>query len=226
MKFWPILLACVVCLCNGCTFSVLTYPLAPFLAPLVGTTNTISVPSYDDLVIGKEPVLKKLTIGVLANPNRSAWQSKVDGEYVDQRIDENKLLAEFLQDSGLFARVEMVNNVKNSGTDYVISCSADCIYTIELNSFIYTMNCLTLGIGFLLGVPYQESSGSYVLESVIYDTRDGKDDVIAGSLAENYRCWRYDNMYWRPGFYGYSALKPLFQQVLYDFIIRSGCLQE
>lgn len=206
----------------GCTFSVATYPLSPFIIPTLGlSTNSISTPGYGDFV--DEEVLKGLTIGVLRNPYRSRWQSAVDGEFADKRTDENELLAAYLKDTDLFGDVVLVDGKDATGADYVISCSVDCIYTIELNEAVYIANCVTLGVGFLLGVPHQESSAFYVAEAVVMEGKTG--EVVSGSLAENYKTWRYDNMYWRPNFYSPGTLSPLFEQILYDFLTRSGCLQ-
>ncbi len=212
---------------SGCSFSFSTYPLAPLLLPIMGgSTNSISVPSYFDIIQNQESRLKELRIGVLSNRNRSDWNSKVDGQILDTREDENKLLCDFLLNSGLFKDVILKKNFKSGDVDYIISCNVDCIYTIELDGFAYTMNCLTLGIGFLLGVPYQDSSAFYVAEAIVRDGKNDTQEVLSGSLSENYKVWRYDNIYWRPDFYGYSALKPLFNQILFDFITRSGCLQK
>jgi hypothetical protein len=100
------------------------------------------------------------------------------------------------------------------------------MYAIDLDGWIYLWNCVTLGMGFLIGWPHQDSSAFYVADAVFYDNRSGRPELVAGSIAENYKEWYCDNIYWRPSFYDGYALEPLFDQFLYDFLVRSGCLAE
>jgi hypothetical protein len=196
------------------------FPVAQF------SSDSMSVPDYSSLAEGREDILNQLTIGVLRNPNRAAWNSKVAGDFVDERVDENVLLAEFLLETELFKDVVLVDTAIRSDHDFILTCSVDCIYSIDLDGWMYTFNCLTLGIGFLLGWPHQDPSAFYVSEALIYDNRGSAPVVVTGSLAMNYKEWYCDNIYWRPDFYGASALEPLFEQILYDFLSKSGCFAE
>lgn len=198
------------------------------LAWLAGcASNSIYIPDVDDVIAGKEETLKNVTIGVWRNPHRAVWNSPINGRALDWRQDENVLLAEYLAAQELFADVQLVDSLQQvPRVDYVISCSVDCIYTVELDGLRYFLNIFPLcGLGFVLGLPYEDSSALYVAQTVVYDMSATPPRAICGSLAENLRTWYWDNIYWRPDFYGASAMKPLFAQILYDFVTRSGCLK-
>ncbi|MHC4469540.1 MAG: hypothetical protein ACYTDY_00465 [Planctomycetota bacterium] len=219
----------LVLVAGGCK---LFYPpvLSAIVLPIARPcSDTLSPSDYRDLVEGSESSLEELRIGVLRNRNRDTWNSMVEGEDVDERIDENLLLRDFLDETGLFGDVVVVDDPFEAGVDYYITCSADCMYDIQLSSWMYAWNWLLLGTGFLLGWPHQDSEASYVTEAVFYQVSEegGKRlPVLAGaSISTNLRTWYGDNIYWRPDFYGASALEPMFEQILYDFLAQSGCLE-
>ena len=188
--------------------------------------NSVSTGDVAEVVSGREGNLHRLKIGVLRNPHRQNWSSQVDGKIVDQRLDENILFAEYLRRQEIFGSVVLLDNPGQGQVDYTISCSLDCIYTIEVNPVMFYVNTLvTLGLGYLLGLPHQESQASYVAQAIFSDNHLRDNPVVAGSLVFNYRTWYWDNIYWRPDFYGENALDSLFRQILYDFLTRSGCLQ-
>ncbi|MHC4469772.1 MAG: hypothetical protein ACYS99_02315 [Planctomycetota bacterium] len=218
-------------LSGGCK---LLYPpgLSAIVLPIAQLNADSLEPSdFDVLVEGREETLQGLRIGVLRNPGRNGWSSQVDGEVLDERVDENELLREYLEETGLFGGVEVVDDPLEARVDYVITCSSDCIYDIELNSWMYAWNWTLLGFGFLLGWPHQNSEGSYVTEAAFYkveETEDGKGRhafLVGGTISTNVRTWYGDNIYWRPDFYSLSAMEPMFDQLLYDFLSQSGCLE-
>ncbi|MEW6745721.1 MAG: hypothetical protein AB1486_23475 [Planctomycetota bacterium] len=221
---WLVLLAAGLLVMPGCAL-LYPPPTTLFLFPALElSSDTLSPESYGELVDGHEAQLRTLTIGVLENPNRRQWSSRVAGDIVDERPDENALLAEFLGDTGVFGEVILVQTPADSRADFVLSCSVECLYNIELDDWMFTFNCITLGIGFLLGWPHQDPEAFYVAQAVFYDSRGDDAVVVAGSLVTNHKEWYCDNIYWRPDFYEDDSLEPLFRQTLYDFLARSGCL--
>jgi hypothetical protein len=186
--------------------------------------NSMDTPDTSRLIRGSESKLRQVSVAVLRNPNRDSWNSTVEDEVLDERPDENALLARFLKNQKIFKEVVLVDSISTAKQDFIITCSVDCIYTIELDGWMYVWNCLTLGIGSVLGWPHHDSDAFYVAESVVYDNRTKPPQLVTGTLVENYKEWYCDNIYWRPTFYGYAAMKPLFRQILYDFLARSGCL--
>jgi len=120
--------------------------------------------------------------------------------------------------------VVVVDSPRSAGQDFIIACSVDCLYEIELDQTMYLINCVTLGIGTLIGWPHHDSSAFYVAESIVYDNQGEKPTVITGAIAVNYKALYCDNIYWRPDFYEDDALRPLFRQILYEFLANSGCL--
>lgn len=222
----PILLLLTLMLaCPACKMLYLP-PFTWFVFPIAEVSdNSIDVPSTNDLIEQNRDILKLTSVGVLQNPNRGEWKSKVEGEVRDEHPDENVMLAEYLRDKDIFSEVMIIDSPSNATQDFIITCSVDCIYDIDLDGTMYTVNTyFTLGLGYLIGWPYQNSSAFYVIEGVIYDNRSGTPEVAAGTLAENTKEWYCDNCYWRPSFYAAYAAEPLFDQVLYDFLTRSGCL--
>lgn len=202
-------------------------PATWFFFPVAEVSDdSFSAPDYDDLIDGCDSVLENVTVGVLRNPSRGQWNSTVEGYVKDVHVDENILLAKFLEDEGLFKRVVLVDSLGRSSEDFIISCSVECIYHIDLDEWMFVWNCLTLGIGFLIGWPHEDTSAFYVAEAIVYDNRGGEPEVVTGSLAENYKEWYCDNIWWRPSFYAGYALEPLFEQILYDFLAKSGCTAE
>ncbi|MFO0982910.1 MAG: hypothetical protein U1E76_14460 [Planctomycetota bacterium] len=201
-------------------------PLSMFVLPFVEpSSDSLSPPSHAALVRDHQSSLSRLRVGVLTNPNRARWQSPVDGELVDERADENWLLASFLGDANLFGEVLAVDSLDDSRADFVISCSVECLYSIEIDSWMYTFNCVTLGLGFLLGYPYQDPSAFYVIQAVFYDRRGGAPQIVGASMGTNRKEWYCDNIYWRPDFYDRDSLDALFELVLHDFLTCSGCLE-
>jgi hypothetical protein len=200
-------------------------PATWFLFPVAEfSNNSLEAPDSDVLIEGQEEFLQNYTVGVLRNQYRGGWNSLVEGDLVDDRPDENVLFAEFLQDEELFRDVVLLDGFGEADVDFIVSCSVDCIYSIDLDGGMYFFNWLTLGIGFLLGWPHQNPSAFYVMEAVIYDNQGEAPYVTASTLALNHKEWYCDNIYWRPSFYAAYALEPLFEQVLYDFLAHSGCL--
>jgi hypothetical protein len=215
----------------GCA---LFYPpvLSAIVLPIARPCSDSFTPSdYDALLEGRRDALKDLRIGVLKNPSRQGWSSEVEGEILDERVDENVLLREFLMDTDLFGDVSVVLDPFQARCDYYISVSTDCIYDIQLDGWMYAWNWMLLGFGFLVGWPHQDSEASYVTEAIFYQvepTEDGKGGhslLVGGSISTNHRTWYGDNIYWRPDFYGLSAHEPMFEQVLFDFLTQSGCLE-
>ncbi|MFH1999870.1 MAG: hypothetical protein ABIK28_09325 [Planctomycetota bacterium] len=221
-KFAGLLLLFV---CPACCEMIYLPPASWVVFPIAEISDdTLSRPDLDEVIQGRESQLADLGIAVLRNPNRGNWTSRVEGEVVDEHPDENVLLAEFLEDEDLFKHVAMVNSLGEAKEEFILSCSVECIYTIELDGMMWIWNCATLGIGAVIGWPHQNSSASYVLEGVVYDNRGDFPVIVSGSIAENYKEWYCDNIYWRPTFYGGAALSRLFEQMLYDFLADSGCL--
>lgn len=198
----------------------------PCICILIGcSTSSIYTSDYENISYGHESHLKKLSIGILKNPSREFWDSEVDGHVLDIRKDENELLYNYIKDLEIFGKVFFIESM-DADVDYIISCSVDCKYSIKTDGTMYFINTImTLGIGYLLGLPYQDSQASYVVNAVFYDNRGNRPDPVSGTLAYNYKNWYFDNMYWRPDFYSDSALEPLFERVLYDFLAKSGCLE-
>ena len=124
--------------------------------------NSAPIPELNAAVKGNEAILERHSVAVLANPARGAWGSRVDDEVLDEREDENRLLAEYLEDLDLFAEVTVIDRLAGCSADFVVSCSVDCMYTIELDGLMYVWNCMTLGLGFLIGWPHQDSAAFYV----------------------------------------------------------------
>ena len=211
-------------ICPACVEMIYLPPASWVVFPIAEISdNTLSSPDLNAVIQNRHNQLAGISIAVLRNPNRGTWTSRVEGEIVDEHPDENKLLAEYLEDRGLFKEVKLVDSLSEAGQFFIISCSVDCIYTIELDGMMWVWNCATLGIGAVIGWPHHDSSASYVLESVFYDNRGEIPFIVSGSIVENYKEWYCDNIYWRPTFYGGAALSPLFKQLLYDFLTDSGC---
>jgi hypothetical protein len=224
MRWNHVLLVLILAACPACELLYLP-PTTWFVFPIAEfSDNSLDVPDYDDLVQGAQAELKQLSVAVLRNPNRGRWTSVVDGEVLDERPDENALLAEFIEDQEIFGQVVLIDSLSQAEQDFILSVSVDCIYQIELDGGIYVWNCITLGLGTFLGWPHHDSSAFYVAEGVIYDNRGERPQLVTGSLVENYKEWYCDNIYWRPDFYDLDELEPLFEQILYDFLTRSGCL--
>ena len=200
--------------------SWVVFPVAQF------SDNSTHTPETARLIRGREHELKKLTLAVLSNRNRDRWSSEVDGVVVDEHTDENVLLADYLHRTGLFQHVFIIDRLESVGQDFTLSCSIDCLYNIDLDTAIWLLNCGTLGVGFLLGWPHQDSSAFYVAESIVYDHRGQEPVVVSGGITENTREWYCDNIFWRPDFYGPAALTPLFEHILYDFLTRAGWAAE
>lgn len=203
-------------------------PAALLVMPIVQpTSNSIDSPSPYAVAEQNPSLVKSLRLGVLANPHRETWDSPAgDLGQVDERADENALLAEHLQSSGMFGSVRLIQGMDDTkDIDFAISCSVDCVYSVRLMKASYMYNWMLLGIGFLIGLPYQDSSASYTADAVFYQ-RDEKGNLVTcgGTIAHNERVWFCDNIYWRPGFYGSSALAPLFDSITYDFLTGSGCM--
>lgn len=221
-KIAAVLLLLLVC--PACCEIVYLPPFSWVVFPVAEISdNTLSSPELGKVLEGRKPELAGISLAVLRNPNRGTWTSRVEGEIVDEHPDENLLLAEYLEGCGLFKEVKVVSSLSDASQDFILSCSVDCIYTIELDGMMWIWNCATLGIGAVIGWPHHNSAASYVLEGVVYDNRGEVPFIVTGSIVENYKEWYCDNIYWRPTFYGYGALKPLFKQMLYDFLVDSGC---
>jgi len=187
-------------------------------------TNSLSTPNYSDFVDKQEQALKKLKIGVIENIYKSEkdslaeWHKSFGWEI---RPDENVHLYEFLKNSKLFQKVYYKSVFQVGEVDYIFSCNVDCIHTTKLNRGIFMTNLATLGIGFLLGLPHENTSAFYVLESTVQDGKKENFPIISGSLVENYRDWYFNNIYYEPTFYDANSLQPLFKQVLFDFLRAS-----
>lgn len=219
----PVLALCL--LLTGCAEILYLPPASWFYFPIAEvSSDSIDPQDYDTLADGNEDVLQSLSVGVLRNNSRTTWSSRVEGEILDERIDENVLLAEFLQDEEIFGQVDLIDSIQDSNHDFIITCSVDCLYNIDLDGWMYVMNCITLGIGSIIGWPHHNSSAFYVGESIVYDNRGEEATVVTGTMALNYKEWYCDNIYWRPGFYDDYALEPLFEQMLYEMIANGGCL--
>lgn len=225
--FWlAALVSCCLFGASGCKLlhpPVVSALIYPILQP---SSNSIDVDDYDRIVDENEATLQELRIGVLSNAHRAKWNSKVGKRNLDRRQDENVLLHKFLEQADLFGEVVLVDDLTREDVDYYISCSADCIYDISLDSWMYAYNWILLGAGFVLGMPYQDSSATYVVEAVFFEgpAVDVEAQIVGASMVMNYKEWFGDNIYWRPSFYGESAMYPLFSQILYDFLLESGCL--
>ena len=207
--------------CSG----ILYLPTEPFplvIAPILHpSSDSLISPDIGRAIAGHEKELSQLRIGVLGNPSRKQWKSKNN---VDPRTDENTLLTEYLAKTKVFMSVVLVEDESKAQVDYLISCSLDCCYSISLESASYAFNFVTFGVGFLLGLPYQESAASYLADAVFFE-KDSQGLVLCGgTIVHNEKNWFCDNCYWRPDFYSASSLSPLFSQILYDFVLRSGCL--
>lgn len=212
-----LLLLCPACkLLHPPLFPVLVYP---WIEP---SRDSIEVHDPDELVEGHEGSLGRVRIGVIENPARGTWESRVGEDTPDEREDENALFAEYLDDTDYFREVALVSSHRQREMDYYISCSADCIYEIELDSWMYAFNWMLLGVGFLLGFPHEDSSAFYVVEAVFYQVIDGELEAVGGTLVANERVWFGDSIYWRPEFYSGRSLDPLFGQITYDFLLSSG----
>ncbi len=221
--FLPILVTCL--LLTSCAEIIYLPPASWLVFPIAEiSSNSIEPQDYRKVAEENGDLLETLSVGVLRNKSRKGWNSRVEGEIVDERIDENVLLAEFLKGEGIFGDVVLIDSIQNADQDFIISCSVDCIYNIELDSCMYMMNCITLGIGSIIGWPHHNSSAFYVGESIVYDNRGDEAAVVTGTMAMNYKEWYCDNIYWRPSFYDDYALEPLFEQMLYEMIINGGCL--
>ncbi len=187
-------------------------------------TNSLSTPNYSDFVDKQEHSLKNLKIGVVENIYQSQKDSfeeqNVSFDW-ETRLDENFHLYEFLKNSKLFQEVQYKPVFQVGEVNYIFSCNVDCIRTTKLKRGIFMINLITLGIGFLLGLPHVDTSGFYVLESIVQDGKKENFPIISGSLVENYRDWYFDNIYFKPIFYDANSLQPLFQQVLFDFLRAS-----
>ncbi len=219
----PALILCL--LLSACVEIIYLPPASWVVFPIAEiSSNSIEPQSYKKVARENGDLLETLSVGVLKNPSRKGWNSRVEGEIVDERIDENVLLAEFLEDEGIFGSVALIDSIQDSSHDFIITCSVDCIYNIELDGCMYLMNCITLGIGSIIGWPHHNSSAFYVGESIVYDNRGDEATVVTGTMAMNYKEWYCDNIYWRPSFYDDYALEPLFEQMLYEMIVNGGCL--
>lgn len=214
----------VLVLCAGTSGCKLLHPpvisalVYPFWQP---SSDSIDSADYNRLVADHREALAGLRLGVVRNPHRTAIGPSADGA----RKDENVLLRDFLEETELFDSVVLVDDLETVPVDYAISASADCIFETSLDSWTYTFNWMLLGVGFLLGIPYQDTTATYLVESVFYES-DGTQTQLAGaSIAFNQREWYGQNLYWKPKFYSAKNLEPLFEQVLYDFLLESGCLQ-
>jgi len=186
---------------------------SPFLS-----SETLSPTDFDDVVDEHAPTLATLRVGVLARP-------ATEPSHHESSRDDATLLARHLAGEGVFERVAVTDEARPDEVDYLIDCSVECISTRDLHSIAaYLYGFPGLGLPFLFGAPYASASAFYVAEATFY--RSGEDGLepVGGSVAVNRKEWSFINLYWEPDFFDPGELEPLFDQVLADFLVRSGAL--
>lgn len=199
-----------------------------FFQPFVGGTSTLRGRDPWDIANGHESALRRLTVGCLKNPHRSAWKRELEigGTQADEeREDENELLAEYLRGLDMFAEVRVVNSAAADGCDFVISLSVECVQADRIDGWAYAFNIFPYcGFGFLLGFPYRQCSAMYVGQAVVFDVRGGRAEPVSGAMASNFREWPAVNLYYTPNYFSGWNLEPIFEQIAGEFLLRSGCL--
>lgn len=210
--------ACTIMTALGCKalspplISAIVYPL---WRP---SSDSIDPSDYRTVTVGHRSALAGLFVGILRTPGYSTGS-------LTSRADESSLLRDYLHETGLFARVELVDDPVAAGCDFAISCSADAIGETKLDRWFYTFNWVLLGLGFVLGIPYQDTEASYLVEAVFYEIQPPRAELAGACIVFNHRRWYGHNMYWEPDVYGAASFEPAFEQLLYDFLVESGCLR-
>lgn len=187
--------------------------------------DSVHPKSPSDVAAGHEDALKRIRLGIVKNPNRARWSSPIDKEDVDEREDENLMLAEYAKETGLFGDVVVVDSIAKGQADYLVSCSVDCTYYLRADGWGYACNIFPWCMGgFLFGLPYRDSTALYVGQAEFYDCRGEAPELVAGSLASNFKKWSAISLYTKPNYYGMRCMRPIFDQILDDFIVKSGAL--
>ncbi|MGE3164037.1 MAG: hypothetical protein AB7O52_03970 [Planctomycetota bacterium] len=209
-------IACFLFPASGC--KLLNPPLvSAFVYPLLKpATNSLEPGDYRRIV--DESALEDLSIGILRPPRAPAAYA-LD----DPHVDESVMLRDYLVGTRLFRSVEIVDDPVAARCDFAISCSADSIRETTLDPWVYGFNWALLGLGFVLGIPYQDTQATYLVEAVFYEVQTPDVELAGASIVFNHRRWYGHNLYWDPDVHGAKSFEPVFAQLLYDFLVESGC---